>query len=88
MKKSKEERIEEICEVLKNTPYPLSLKELIDETGLQRTTLIPYLTILEELNEVCSLEESSGTRFHRHQQEGLHPYRGRKQKLYQLKSKK
>lgn len=81
-KKNEEERLKEICEIIKNAEFPLSIKELMQVTELQRTTLIPFLQKLEEMQEICKFEESTQDRFERHRREGLHSFRGRKQNLY------
>ena len=81
-KKSKAERLEEICKIIRNTDTPLSMTELMKATGLQRTTLIPFLQQLENDKEICKFDESTQERFERHRKEGLHPFRGRKRNLY------
>ena len=83
MVRGKPSCISDTLTIIKKAEKPVSIKQLESETGLQRSTIIIHLKILEESDQICKLEESSSERFQRHSQEGLHSYRGRKQFLYQ-----
>jgi len=80
-------RLIEVFKIIKESPSPISLKEIAKKMGLKRNSLVVYVQILEEKEKISKFTESTPDYFQRHSKEGLHPHLGRKCYLYEPKLK-